>query len=471
MTTPIHPLDTPDCISPAWVQEVMSVLITGDAAFAEAFVLAHQDSWPSLSQWAASSFGPTDEAGARFLLEIHGADNHLFWQLWSLPLHESELKEWLSTPLPMHVPVPSAHEPERSVPHVPDVTVSKTGVLRDVYDAANLSSPQTNTRRPPIPQGSVVSRESALALRPRFKDLILPPRVTGGTGPGRLGATGICVLGPGLAVEPNSISNPHSTLAEQLNADPVLHTYGWMAGHIINSEWSTGDVCTVLTTHANTKHKNEFERVVRTALHHLRNCYTALHECGVDTSRLEFGILVEIRVSKTSWADAYPDFGCDASTHELCRSIPSRITCRADLVEVPHPDQVVRLAAPNVTGPQRYQNMLGTLMTEMERVAEVEVQNRRAKDGPSEKAAGEQRTKRRAEAAARMRHKRARGKERKREVAEKFIRLTEARLPYRRGTKWTRAELYASYKAFPREELAQLLTEEELETLERFLEL
>ncbi|RSS78657.1 hypothetical protein [Streptomyces sp. WAC06614] len=484
----------PDDATVAWVQAEMSRLLAEDDGFRREFEEAWADD-PYLPAWRDAGYCAIGDAGARFLTEFLGVDNHLFWALWQTEfLDDTWLKDRLRTPGGMAPPEPACataldapgtpqalqtpqapqlpqtpQTPQAPASPEPQFSVSRTGVLRDVRGAALLVSPQKGRPRDQgIPKGRTAPRPPARTSRPPFRDLRLlrAPRVTGGTGPGLLGAEGTCVLGPGLAVEPNTVSRPHNDLTRVLNQNAALQAYGWIAGHVINADWSTGHECTVLTGRANGRHKDRFERKVRTALQSLKTCYDALHDCGVDTRRLQFGIFVEVRVSAQSWADVYGAFGGDEDTLELCRNIPVRITCSAALVGRPDLDAVRAVAGADKGALAWYLRALETLDALMAEVVEVEVQNERAADPAIEAQAGRVR-KRKGEAARKeSRAKRRKLAEERRDALQRFRELANTSLP-ERAPHTTRDALYAAYRRLGPTVLAERLGENDLALLRR----
>lgn len=487
----------PDDTLVAWVQGELSRLLNDDPAFREEFVSL----WPDdrfLPAWTQSGHAPECPCGVTFLREFLVPHNGPFWGLWSQGLDDTALKDHLRDPLSLlpppagqdddptapfdgwfeapHHEEPHHEEPSIEVPHhdeppravqaapppvaaSPQPKVTRRGLLRDVRALEIGLTPQKSGRRP-LPQGAadLHSREGRGRHAHTAADHFEAPQVTGGEGPGLLGAEGTCILGPGLATSPNPISQPTNSMTKILNDGP-LQTYGWVAGHIINSEWSTGDECTILSGLANSEHKSRFEGEVRKALHQLRMCYVALHDCGIDTRQLRFGISVRVRVSQQSWADVYRGFGDDAETQELARLIPLRITCSASLVGCPDPADVASVAGENRPAFSAYRRAHATLEATMTGVRQVVVQNQRAFDARSEVKAALSRKRGRQEAAADAMQSRKKRSEQARRMLARFDELADAKCPDRAPHK-TKSQRQKAYFEL-RPVLAQHFEDEE----------
>ncbi|MFF0220022.1 hypothetical protein [Streptomyces vinaceus] len=480
----------------------MARLLAEDSSFRDGFTTAHAPD-PYLAAWADSGFAAACSSGATFLREFLAPHNSGFWRLWWLDLDDTARKFHLCDPLSLlslpgeeptpqavygyaaevrygpaddavpetavtPVPAPAPPVPDALVPASPPVNVTKRGYLRDVRSLTVAPSPVRPYPRLPRAEAPavVLAQVGRRHRRPAEPCHFAEPRLTGGQGPGLLGAVGTGVLGPGLAVSPNTISRPHSALAKTLNGS-ALQAYGWVAAHVVNSEWSTGDWCTVLTGLANGEHKNRFESPVRRALQHLRTCYTALHGCGVDTRELRFGISVTVLVSETSWADVHPEFGDDEPTRALCRDVPFRLTCEAELSGRPDPASVETAAGGDGRAFNAYRHALDALDAVMVKVTRVEIQNERAQDLKTElKAAQRRKRGREATKAENQQRKRLRTEQRE-DVLARFQHAADTAFPG--GTPHDdKPSRYRAYKALGSAALGAAFTEHDLRILNAY---
>lgn len=479
----------------ARVQERISSLLHEDDAFRMEFTeAARTRDEVGLTAWRDSGYASDDETGTRFLMGVLDTRDPVFHQLQYADPWDAELKDWLRqslahgaqtgqrqdpnprtqdgaqaappSPAPVFAEPPGSPVPPRAF-RIPTGTPprfdhSRTGILRDVRSVVLPPSPQVTARHVPARKPPVAERAPGRPARRAaatpYPQHLAEPVVAGGTGPGLLGAVGTCVLGPGLATDPNTISVPYSDLARALNASDALQTYKWVAGHVLNSEWSTGDECTVLTTHANQEHKNRFEAKVRSALQYLKDCYNALRDDGFDTSAIAFGIRIHVRVSATSWAAAHPGFGDSAETQALSLYVPARLTCGASLVGRPDPTTVPGSG---------YARALGVLESVMAEISEVEIQNQRAADPETEAEAGRLRRKRKAVFAEEQRRVRSEARAERERVVTRFAGLVGPPHPGRPGNT-AKQHLYAAYRTFPADRLAEHFSAREAAVLARY---
>ncbi|MFF4369421.1 hypothetical protein [Streptomyces sp. NPDC001594] len=451
------PAGIPDEATIARVQGEMSRLLTEDSEFRDAFAVVCEEC-QSFFVWRDSGFSESCPSGTVFLKEFLEPDNAWFWKLWDMGFDDAQMRFHLGNP-------------DTIAQLFPAPRVTRRGFLQDVQGVDVGPSPRKpGGRNSGVPRETPALRNLTRNRRPVYQDLchFMAPQVTRGEGPGRLGAEGTAVLGPGLAVEPHTLSRPSNHLTTALNNHDRLGTYGWVAGHIINAEWSTGNDCTVLTGLANGKHKNDFEGPVRKALALLRICYGSLHECGVDTRQLQFGIFVRVRVSETSWGHVHEGFDTE-ETRALCRLIPFRITCSAQLVGRPVPEQVRAVSGEYTRSYATYLRSLHDLEAAMAGLDHVEIQNERAHDAESEIAAGRERKKRKLEAQQQGQRKRARSDAVKKEILTRFRTLADRSFPGR-APHDTKVKLSAAYGDLRPQVLAEHFREAELAVMRAYFQ-